>query len=45
MACEAVKEQGTDVARAHWMKIAERAWRDFEEDRNVALGTAGDRLI
>lgn len=32
-ACEAIKDQGPDVAKEHWMKIAERAWRDFDEDR------------
>ena len=33
--CEAVKELGTDGAKTHWLKIAERAWRDFEDDRQL----------
>ena len=36
-ACESVRQQGADVAKAHWMKMAERAWRDFEEDRLLTL--------
>lgn len=31
--CEAVREKGAVEARQHWMKLAERAWRDFEEDK------------
>jgi len=38
-ACEAIKEQGPDVAKEHWMKIAERAWRDFDEDRQFVQGS------
>lgn len=35
-ACQAVKEQGAEVAKDYWMKLAERAWRDFDEDRQFA---------
>ena len=33
--CEAVRELGPEDAKAHWLKIAERAWRDFDEDRQL----------
>lgn len=33
MSSDAIKDCGPDIAREYWMKIAERAWRDFEEDR------------
>ena len=31
--CEVVREKGVAAAEQHWMKLAERAWRDFNEDR------------
>ena len=32
-ACQSVREKGAPAAEQHWMKLAERAWRDFDEDR------------
>lgn len=34
--CDSVREQGAEQAKAHWMKVAERAWRNFDEDRQFA---------
>lgn len=38
MSCEAMREQESQLARDYWLRLAERAWRDFDEDRQLVNG-------
>lgn len=44
-ACEAVREKGLEQAKSHWMKVAERAWISFEDDRQFAQNSTDDAFM
>lgn len=42
MSCEAIQDQEPAKVREYWMKSAERAWHDFEDDKTFVQGKDGE---